>query len=143
MTNWTPERIEELEILWETGMPTKQIAKKMGTTKNAIIGKANRLGLSRRPSPIPKTGRKPIVKPDLKVVEVVETKDMIDHPPKKLRALIELRNGECRYPYGDPKKEGFGFCAEPTKKTYCDKHKKITTTIRDKRLTQGMNKQRH
>lgn len=42
---WTPERIAELKRLWALDTPTKLIARKLGTSANAVIGKADRLGL--------------------------------------------------------------------------------------------------
>lgn len=51
---WTPARIGMLQELWGSGLSAKQIAARLGSgiTRNAVIGKAHRLGLSSRPSPI-------------------------------------------------------------------------------------------
>lgn len=49
---WTDERITELTELWEANTPTNEIARIMGLTKNQVIGKAHRLELPGRPSPI-------------------------------------------------------------------------------------------
>ena len=52
---WTPDTIAELERLWNQSDPylsTAEIAEKLGTTKNAAVGKAHRLGLPGRPDPI-------------------------------------------------------------------------------------------
>jgi GcrA cell cycle regulator len=49
---WTDERIAELEKLWRAGLTTEKIARQIGCTKNAVIGKAHRLGLRARPTPI-------------------------------------------------------------------------------------------
>jgi len=53
-SNWTPELENELRALWASGKPASQIAALMGDglTRNSIIGKAHRLGLARRRSPI-------------------------------------------------------------------------------------------
>lgn len=47
--SWTDERVEKLKELWAEGMSASQIAKTMGgVTRNAVIGKVHRLGLSNR-----------------------------------------------------------------------------------------------
>ncbi|MBL8645639.1 MAG: GcrA cell cycle regulator [Sphingosinicella sp.] len=51
--SWTDERIETLRSLWEKGLTASQIADKLGNvSRNAVIGKAHRLGLKARPSPV-------------------------------------------------------------------------------------------
>ena len=42
---WTPERIEQLTTLWEEGITTAEIGRRIGVTKNAVIGKVHRIGL--------------------------------------------------------------------------------------------------
>lgn len=50
---WTDERIEQLRTMWERGMTASQIAEELGgVSRNAVIGKAHRLGLQARPSPV-------------------------------------------------------------------------------------------
>lgn len=49
---WPPERIEQLRALWAEGLSTAEIGRRMGCGKNAIVGKAHRLFLPPRPSPI-------------------------------------------------------------------------------------------
>lgn len=50
---WTDERIDQLKAMWEKGMTASQIAEELGgVSRNAVIGKAHRLGLKSRPSPV-------------------------------------------------------------------------------------------
>ena len=51
--SWTDERIDRLKNLWSNGMTASQIADELGgVSRNAVIGKAHRLGLQSRPSPV-------------------------------------------------------------------------------------------
>ena len=51
--SWTDERIEALKKMWEAGATASQIAEELGgVSRNAVIGKAHRLGLQARPSPV-------------------------------------------------------------------------------------------
>lgn len=51
--SWTDERIETLRKMWDSGMTATQIAEELGgVSRNAVIGKAHRLGLASRPSPV-------------------------------------------------------------------------------------------
>ncbi|OYW46116.1 MAG: GcrA cell cycle regulator [Sphingomonadales bacterium 32-68-7] len=51
--NWTDERIATLTKMWESGATASQIADELGgVSRNAVIGKAHRLGLKARPSPV-------------------------------------------------------------------------------------------
>jgi GcrA cell cycle regulator len=51
--SWTDERIERLKTMWANGATASQIADELGgVSRNAVIGKAHRLGLEQRPSPV-------------------------------------------------------------------------------------------
>jgi GcrA cell cycle regulator len=57
--SWTDERIDKLMKMWEGGATASQIADELGgVSRNAVIGKAHRLGLKARPSPV-KPNEKP------------------------------------------------------------------------------------
>ncbi|WP_428681798.1 GcrA family cell cycle regulator [Sphingopyxis sp.] len=64
--SWTDERIEQLRNMWEKGLTASQIADELGgVSRNAVIGKAHRLGLKSRPSPVKATEKaaKPVKAP--------------------------------------------------------------------------------
>ncbi|MDC0493898.1 global cell cycle regulator GcrA-like protein, partial [Alphaproteobacteria bacterium] len=48
---WTDERLEKLKELWTQGLSISQIGEALGVSRNAIAGKAHRMGLPKRPSP--------------------------------------------------------------------------------------------
>lgn len=100
-TTWTDERVEQLKTLWGAGKTAAEIAKELGEglTRNAVIGKAHRLGLSGRVTPIQKKVDKPLPPEN---VEIKAKNGGI--------SLLELTEKTCRYPYGDPQKPGFHFC---------------------------------
>lgn len=52
---WTDKMVEELKKLWDMGITTGEIGKRLGISKNSIVGKVHRLGLEGRPSPIKKS----------------------------------------------------------------------------------------
>ena len=123
---WTEERLEELKKLWAQGLSISQIGEALGVSRNAIAGKAHRMGLPKRPSPISKPkAEKP------KVESVVEEQDL---PLRlELRQLVWSRS-KCCWPTGDPKKNGFVFCGDTVVpgKPYCLPHcKEAYTTSRD------------
>ena len=123
---WTDERLEELKKLWAQGLSISQIGEALGVSRNAIAGKAHRMGLPKRPSPISKPkAEKPEVEP------VVEEQDL---PLRlELRQLVWSRS-KCCWPTGDPKKNGFVFCGDTVVpgKPYCLPHcKEAYTTSRD------------
>jgi GcrA cell cycle regulator len=61
---WTDERIERLKKMWQEGATASQIADELGgVSRNAVIGKAHRLGLEQRPSPVKPGEEKEAKKP--------------------------------------------------------------------------------
>jgi GcrA cell cycle regulator len=81
---WTDERIDNLKQLWEKGLTASQIADELGgVSRNAVIGKAHRLGLKSRPSPV-KAGAKAVKK---------DAKPAVKSAPKvKVAAPAPVRN---------------------------------------------------
>lgn len=65
--SWTEERIDKLKELWSKGMTASQIAEELGgVSRNAVIGKAHRLDLQSRPSPVKGGDGEAAVKPEPK-----------------------------------------------------------------------------
>ncbi len=146
--SWTDDRVSLLTKLWGEGHTAAEIAKQLGgVTRNAVIGKAHRLKLSNRVSPI-QQNRKPANKnverkaPVEKVVKanvsahpksnapavIRKVKEEVrDIPAGDLYDLMDLQPRMCRWPSGDPKEEGFGFCGAKTISgiPYCAEHAKL------------------
>ncbi|MEL6476027.1 MAG: GcrA family cell cycle regulator [Pseudomonadota bacterium] len=84
--SWTDERVEKLKELWAEGMSASQIAKSLGgVTRNAVIGKVHRLGLSNRgaaaPGGAPEEQKGPD-KPAQKAAKPVEAAEPMPEPAK-------------------------------------------------------------
>ena len=100
---WTKSKIDKLSTLWSKGIPAREIAEKLGNvSRNAVIGKANRLGLSKK----------------LKEKEVVK-----DSKEITVNGLIASMKG-CKWPIGHPGDEDFYFCGKEVipGKPYCGEH---------------------
>ncbi len=139
--SWTEDRVSVLKKLWGDGHTAAEIAKKLGgVTRNAVIGKAHRLKLSNRVSPI-QQNKKPANKnisrksTEKAVVPIVSTakvkpsliKGQASVVSGDLCSLMDLKPRMCRWPSGDPREEGFGFCGDKTISgiPYCEEHAKL------------------
>ncbi len=144
---WTEETIAQLRALWKEGHSTAEIGRRMGVTKNAVVGKAHRLKLSSRPSPIrrernpeghrprpvPRTQRPPVQRPPQPVPAVMQ-------PRPALRPVLPAygRISPCCWPIGEPGTRSFRFCDADTlpAKPYCHEHAQLAyVRVRDKRDT--------
>jgi GcrA cell cycle regulator len=144
---WTDERVELLKKLWADGLSASQIAGELGgITRNAVIGKVHRLGLSGRaksPSSSAPRARKPrshmlrVSRASMRgntalalayemEPEPVEQYDNVI-PIGQRRTLLELTENTCRWPIGDPASSEFFFCGGPpiTGLPYCAHHSRI------------------
>ncbi|ARP98655.1 GcrA family cell cycle regulator [Pseudorhodoplanes sinuspersici] len=160
---WTDERVEQLKKLWSDGLSASQIAAELGgITRNAVIGKVHRLGLSGRtkaPSASAPRPRKPRTTHMLRVARpVVRGNTALAHayaydyevepeqapvenvvPMGQRRTLLELNEQTCRWPIGDPATQDFYFCGGHalTSLPYCAYHSRIAyqppAARRDKR----------
>src|SRR3954463_16324839 len=80
--DWNLENVRRIETLWAEGHSTAEIGRRMGVTKNAIVGKAHRLRLPARPRPIRAAAeRKP--RPPRRAPRVI----LPGVPPPRIRTL--------------------------------------------------------
>ncbi len=123
-TTWTTERIALLKNRIEAGLSCGQIALEIGVSRNAVIGKANRLGLSRFKSPVlqsERTGASKIARPRnvtqhriLRALRAMPQLAFAEAPGGSVNrcSLLELKQWHCRWPISDPGAEDFGFCGK-------------------------------
>jgi GcrA cell cycle regulator len=142
--DWTAEAIERLKALWTEGHSTAEIGRRMGISKNAVVGKAHRLNLSARPSPIRRDATprpapaarpaRPALVPMQRLVAVSPPRPAPAPAPAPVAAAPVVRSfpaarsrigaRSCCWPLGEPGKPGFHFCgADPMAgKPYCTEH---------------------
>lgn len=130
---WTEKMVDDLRQMWIEGLTANEIAKKLGVSKNSIVGKVHRLCLTARPSPIKKkeelaneaevvdVGNVIQTEKSEKVKETVSVQKNTENGKIK---LVDLGNHTCRWPIGDPRDEDFAFCGRRVRagQTYCDEH---------------------
>jgi len=97
---WTPEKVEELTKFWASGLSASEIGRRMGITKNAVVGKVRRLNLAMRRAPAP------------------------PKRPASVVTLERLKADMCSWPTGEPGHPDFMFCGIPAVegKPYCSEH---------------------
>jgi len=145
---WTDERVELLKKLWADGLSASQIAGELGgITRNAVIGKVHRLGLSGR-AKSPSSSAPRVRKPRSHMLRVSRSSmrgntalalayDMESElepepvelviPVEQRRSLLELNENTCRWPIGDPSGPEFYFCGGTpiTGLPYCAHHSRV------------------
>ena len=143
---WNDENVIKLKELWDQGLPTAQIGKLLGFTKNAVVGKAHRIGLERRPSPIRRTAVKPDRKkarspviPKLnfetsKEVTSNQNKGLKKFKPLVINIFSPITKRGCEWPEGHPDEIGFHFCEKERfeDKPYCLKHCAVAYIVPEK-----------
>lgn len=155
---WTEERVETLKKLWADGLSASQIAKQLGgVTRNAVIGKVHRLGLSGRAAPS-RPARRPAPKPAPRprtqpAAPVAKTKTVSPTPAPVERAaapapveaerlasgeyatVLTLKDSMCKWPIGDPADTTFRFCGRRSGPghAYCDAHSQMAYQPQAKR----------
>ncbi len=152
--SWTDERVELLRKLWLDGLSASQIANELsnGITRNAVIGKVHRLGLSGRV----KTSAPTVPRPRTKPLRPVNPRpsapavrgntalafnslpmeapapaplEEVVIPISERVTIMDLKEPMCRWPLGDPTNAEFRFCGakKPGSVTgpYCAYHARI------------------
>ena len=116
--DWCVDRGDLLTELWQSGHSARQIAERLGDgiTRNAVIGKANRLGLS-KPS-------KSSVTRQQRQKERAENVMSLKPPIDEGATIFSLTASTCRWPIGDPGDLDFHFCGAKSKvgQPYCEYH---------------------
>ena len=144
--SWNEENVARLRELWDQGLPTAQIGKLLGFTKNAVVGKAHRIGLERRPSPIRRTAVKPDrkkarspVMPKLnfetsKEITNNQSKETSTFQPVVKNLFVQPKKRGCEWPEGHPDEPEFHFCGKERfeEKPYCLNHCAIAYIIPEK-----------
>ena len=145
--SWTDERIESLKKLWADGLSGEQIAAELGgITRNAVIGKVHRLGLSHRSTAAsgagrPRNGRSKSEGPMLHIpssvykFEPVSEVELLEIPVEQRKTLLQLTEKTCHWPVGDPGSGDFFFCGGETLKgtSYCAFHSRVACQPADER----------
>ena len=141
---WTDERVETLKKLWLDGLSASQIAKQLGgVTRNAVIGKVHRLGLSGRAAPshpsrttfkAPRPPR-PISMPAPRPRSLAPRAHAVS--PQRAGPFVELPGTAtvltlgahmCKWPIGDPSSNDFTFCGRRAGEgdgPYCADHARL------------------
>lgn len=162
--SWNDERVELLKKLWSEGLSASQIASELGeVTRNAVIGKVHRLGLSGRakaaPAPVrPRTkasrpegqearphrpatigntalAQEPEEAPEEAPAPAPETTATV-LPMAQRCTIMNLTESTCRWPMGEPGTESFHFCGGKSNPgmPYCAHHARIAyQPVQDRR----------
>lgn len=114
---WTEERTQELTILWGNGASVVDIAAQLQCSRNAVIGKADRLGLPQhanyKRTDHPHQSSRP------------EPPRVASYDQPHIVALLQLTHNMCRFPIDDGR-----YCGELTdgRRSYCGKHYRLAHT---------------
>lgn len=144
MSSWTTARVDALTRLWREGLSASQIARSLagGVTRNAVIGKIHRLGLSGRstasrpgartrhaarparlPRPVspPAAPDRPTRPPALPAPPAMDVET--GRPEVGLASIVNIGRRQCRWPIGEPGTEGFSLCGRPmVRGAFCGCH---------------------
>ena len=142
--SWTDERVTTLKKLWLDGLSASQIAKQLGgVTRNAVIGKVHRLGLSGRAAPskpqrtvfkAPRPARVATAAPSAprRIAEPVSAAPApspvryVEEAPG-MATVLTLGAHMCKWPIGDPSLDTFTFCGRRSDEVgpYCHEHAQV------------------
>ena len=138
---WTNEIIAQLTQFWAEGHSTAEIGRRLGFSKNAAVGKAHRLNLPARPSPMQggkanpdyvRTNKQQIERvarartgPIIPIPSMEGTKPVHALPAYSAQIIAPFAGiKQCQYPSGTPGTKDFRFCEAPSMpaKSYCPEH---------------------
>ena len=121
---WDDLKLKELQELWKQGLPISKIGEKLGVSRNSVAGKAHRMGLSKRTSPISSEKKQ-----NLSEKNDNEITNKVIPLKIKLRE-VQWSRTKCCWPEGDPKLNDFKFCGQDIfpGRPYCDKHSLLAYT---------------
>jgi GcrA cell cycle regulator len=152
---WTDERVELLKKLWLDGLSASQIAKQLGgVTRNAVIGKVHRLGLSGRAAPSQPTrpvfkaprAPRPAPTPAPRRVEAHHHPVAAAQPQPAFyveepgsATVLTLGAHMCKWPIGDPASDSFSFCGRRSEADgpYCVQHASVAYQPQQARKRSG------
>jgi GcrA cell cycle regulator len=162
---WTDDRVGALKKLWLEGQSASQIAKQLGggVTRNAVIGKVHRLGLSGRAAPsqparttaafrtarprpaatAATTAAQPAAPRRLEVVQAKAVQPAAPAPAPipdlpGTATVMTLGAHMCKWPIGDPSSREFSFCGRRASEgVYCVEHARVAYQPQVKRGKDG------
>ncbi len=144
---WTAERIEQLRHCVGSGLTCSQIAAEIGVTRNAVIGKIHRLGLSpARPAgasarSCPPRVRHPRSSPHGRLLRLIgaaapgiataATAEPAPIESAQRCSLLEIAQDKCHWPIGDPHAADFAFCGNTAVAgfSYCAGHARMAYRV--------------
>jgi len=140
-SDWNDDMVANLRQLWDEGHSTAEIGRRLGVSKNAVVGKAHRLDLPSWPSPIKRTGlATPPPRPRRlsppKLADIMPLKACAPvaatrpdptplwRPAPERGAPSPVGRAPCCWPLGDPGTAAFQFCGHMALvgKPYCEAH---------------------
>lgn len=140
-TTWTAENVETLKSLWAQGESAGTIARRLGCSRSAVIGKKDRLGLPwratasrtkagrrrKRPSQVRQPRPELYQPPTIPSFPLPSERPRHGAPDPLMLGVHDLTISSCRYPIGDPLHADFGFCGHQriAGMSYCEHHASV------------------
>lgn len=156
MSFWTADRMKVLSKLWHDGLSASQVAARIGgCSRNAVISKLHRMGLTGRPQDINRhrqggyartsavrkmraansnkpsgasvSAFNPASTPIVPADPYISQYEEIDVPVRERKKLVDLEEDDCRWPIGDPRDSEFHFCngKRVLGASYCEHHARV------------------
>lgn len=154
MNTWTNEQVEQASMMWRAGETAQNIATAIGKSRNAVIGKMNRIGVRRNEDQDGDATARDTVKSRVEKIspveepaieetqsateeepytgedpedEILDPDNIIEINHERRLPLMYLSNKTCRWPIGDPSTKNFWFCGRQSvnDKPYCNEHSEL------------------